>query len=223
MCVVMLDCDEREPGGLRKPCRKIVGMEVRYNTDGGHGEHREHVSHPPVKCIQRLLSLEVSDVLADEDILTFRDRDRVFLMGADGEVYAVAQGPVVGGGFQATGAGQAVRGDGQTGVGVVGTATSTAGYGGYFINTAAGGFALWADGPMQCKTLKILGGADLAEPFNRIREAIDLLYGQFVKFDFRNGELRRKYDAIKYNLQKVERILYDLTFDGRCAGESETV
>lgn len=64
------------------------------------------------------------------------------------------------------GGGQAVRGDAASGVGVVGTATSTAGYGGYFINTAAGGYALWADGPMQCKTLRILGGSDLAEPFD---------------------------------------------------------
>jgi predicted translin family RNA/ssDNA-binding protein len=44
-----------------------------------------------------------------------------------------------------------------------------------------------------------------------IHDAMEFLYGQFVKFDFRNGELRRKYDAMKYNLQKVERILYELT------------
>ncbi len=43
-----------------------------------------------------------------------------------------------------------------------------------------------------------------------IHTAIEEIYGQFVTFDFRNGELRRKYDSIKYNLQKVERILYDL-------------
>lgn len=47
-----------------------------------------------------------------------------------------------------------------------------------------------------------------------IKEALDTLYGEFVKFDFRNGDLRRKYDSIKYNLQKVERMLYDLTMNG---------
>jgi hypothetical protein len=66
----------------------------------------------------------------------------------------------------ASGSGEAVRGDSQSGVGVVGTTTSTAGYGGYFINTAAGGIALWADGLAQVKTLRILGGSDLAEPFD---------------------------------------------------------
>jgi predicted translin family RNA/ssDNA-binding protein len=54
----------------------------------------------------------------------------------------------------------------------------------------------------------------------RIHECMELLYGQFVKFDFRNGDLRRKYDSIKYNLQKVERILYDLTMDHRGPADS---
>lgn len=90
-----------------------------------------------------------------------------------------------------TGAGQAVRGDAQTGVGVVGTTTSTLGYGGYFINTAAGGLALWADGPMQCKTLKILGGADLAEPFDVAAGAEETKPGMVVVIDPEHpGDLR---------------------------------
>ena len=48
------------------------------------------------------------------------------------------------------------------------------------------------------------------EQVKQIRDFTDTLYGEFVKFDFRNGELRRKYDAMKYNLQKMERVLYDL-------------
>ncbi len=55
---------------------------------------------------------------------------------------------------------------------------------------------------------------DVAE-VQRIKECLDLLYGQFVTFDFRNGELRRKYDSIKYNLQKVENTLYDLSLSRR--------
>lgn len=54
-----------------------------------------------------------------------------------------------------------------------------------------------------------------------LHEAIERVYGQFVRFDFRNGELRRKYDAIKYNLQKVERILYDLNLDKRGFTEAQ--
>jgi predicted translin family RNA/ssDNA-binding protein len=51
----------------------------------------------------------------------------------------------------------------------------------------------------------------------RIHEAVEGLYGQFVRFDFRNGDLRRKYDSIKYNLQKVEQMLYDLSLSKRPA------
>ncbi len=48
---------------------------------------------------------------------------------------------------------------------IFGDSLSAAGYGGYFKNSA-GGTALWADGLAKVKTLQILGGADLAEPFN---------------------------------------------------------
>lgn len=44
----------------------------------------------------------------------------------------------------------------------------------------------------------------------KIRDIVDEIFGEFVKFNFRNGDLRRKYDAIKYNLQKIEKVLYDL-------------
>ena len=44
----------------------------------------------------------------------------------------------------------------------------------------------------------------------KIRETIDEIHGQFLKFDFRNGELRKKADSIKWNLKKVEEVLYDL-------------
>jgi translin len=47
------------------------------------------------------------------------------------------------------------------------------------------------------------------------REMIDGIYGQFVQFDFRNSELRKKYDSIKYNLQKVENVLYDMALNPR--------
>ncbi len=43
----------------------------------------------------------------------------------------------------------------------------------------------------------------------KIKEFVDYLFGKFLKFDFNNGELRRKYDAVKWNLNKIEGILYD--------------
>jgi len=48
--------------------------------------------------------------------------------------------------------------------------------------------------------------------FNKVKEIkefVDYLYGQFLQFNFSNGELRKKYDSIKWNLNKIEGILYD--------------
>ena len=44
-----------------------------------------------------------------------------------------------------------------------------------------------------------------------IRNTVDEILGAFLQFDLKNGELRRKYDAIKWNLAKIERVLYDIT------------
>lgn len=44
----------------------------------------------------------------------------------------------------------------------------------------------------------------------RVRELLDALLGELLQFDFRNGELRRKYDGVKYSVQKVEQLLYEL-------------
>ena len=49
--------------------------------------------------------------------------------------------------------------------GVYGFNSNASGYGGTFRNTG-GGVALFADGLAQVRTLQILGGADLAEPFD---------------------------------------------------------
>jgi predicted translin family RNA/ssDNA-binding protein len=41
----------------------------------------------------------------------------------------------------------------------------------------------------------------------KIRVFLDELYGGLLSFDFRNGELRKKTDAVRWNLQKVEELL----------------
>jgi predicted translin family RNA/ssDNA-binding protein len=61
-----------------------------------------------------------------------------------------------------------------------------------------------------CRRAVILATKKQVVDVEQIHQAVESIYGQFVKFDFRNGDLRRKYDAIKYNLQKVENVLYDL-------------
>ncbi|EEH58942.1 uncharacterized protein MICPUCDRAFT_25708, partial [Micromonas pusilla CCMP1545] len=51
---------------------------------------------------------------------------------------------------------------------------------------------------------------DVAE-VRKCRDVVDALMGIFLKFDFRNGALRKKYDALKYTLKKMENTLYELS------------
>lgn len=44
----------------------------------------------------------------------------------------------------------------------------------------------------------------------KIRDVVDEIYVFFCSLDMRNGELRKKADAIKWNLKKIEEVLYDL-------------
>lgn len=44
----------------------------------------------------------------------------------------------------------------------------------------------------------------------KIRETLDELYTELSKFDFKNGELRRKYDGIKYDLKKMDDLVFEL-------------
>ena len=43
-----------------------------------------------------------------------------------------------------------------------------------------------------------------------LRQFVDTIYGEFLKFEFRNGDLRRKSDQIKWNLHKIEDTMYDV-------------
>jgi predicted translin family RNA/ssDNA-binding protein len=45
------------------------------------------------------------------------------------------------------------------------------------------------------------------EDVKQIRTFLEELYGSFLQFNFRNGELRKKTDAIRWHLQKVEELL----------------
>lgn len=44
----------------------------------------------------------------------------------------------------------------------------------------------------------------------KIRELVTEIYGEFLKLDLRNGELRKKADSIKWNLKKLEEIALDV-------------
>jgi len=45
----------------------------------------------------------------------------------------------------------------------------------------------------------------------KTRDIIENIFGELVQFDFRNSDLRRKYDSVKYNLKKVENLLCELS------------
>ncbi len=48
----------------------------------------------------------------------------------------------------------------------------------------------------------------------RIKGMVDEIYGELMQFNFRNGELRKKYDSVKWNLKKIEDVFYDLSIRG---------
>ena len=48
----------------------------------------------------------------------------------------------------------------------------------------------------------------------RIRDFVEQLWGEMLHFNFRNGELRKKFDGIKYDLKKLEDLVLNLTLRG---------
>ncbi len=44
----------------------------------------------------------------------------------------------------------------------------------------------------------------------KIRDEVDVIYGELLKFDFRENEIRRKVDGVKYELRKLEDLVLDL-------------
>lgn len=59
-----------------------------------------------------------------------------------------------------------------------------------------------------------------AEAVKKCGEIVDALMGIFLKFDFRNGSLRKKYDSLKYTLKKVENTLYEMSLTSAAAKRS---
>jgi len=46
--------------------------------------------------------------------------------------------------------------------------------------------------------------------FEKIKDFVEDLYGEFLKFDLRNGNLRKKYDSLKWNIKRLEEVWYDI-------------
>jgi len=45
----------------------------------------------------------------------------------------------------------------------------------------------------------------------RIKSAVEEIYGEFLKFDLRNGPLRKKADSLKWNLKKLEELALSIS------------
>jgi predicted translin family RNA/ssDNA-binding protein len=46
-----------------------------------------------------------------------------------------------------------------------------------------------------------------------IKEFLNELHSSYQLFNFKNDNLRRKFDSIKYDIKKIEEIVYDLTIN----------
>lgn len=44
----------------------------------------------------------------------------------------------------------------------------------------------------------------------KIKDFVSTIHNEFLNFDLRNSELRKKSDSIKWNMKKIEEVLYDL-------------
>lgn len=60
-----------------------------------------------------------------------------------------------------------------------------------------------------------LAGKGKVDEVIKIKNLVDGIYGELLKFDFREQEIRRKFDSIKYDLRKLEDLVLDLKLKGR--------
>ena len=49
----------------------------------------------------------------------------------------------------------------------------------------------------------------------KIKNLVEEIHGEFLKFNLRNGELRKKSDSIKWNLNKLEDLMLSLKLNKR--------
>jgi translin len=69
-------------------------------------------------------------------------------------------------------------------------------------------------GELVRKAVFLAGKGQVAKVL-KIKEEVDSIYGELLKFDFRSNDIRRKVDAVKYDLRKLEDLVLDLKLKGR--------
>ncbi len=60
-----------------------------------------------------------------------------------------------------------------------------------------------------------LAGKGVFKKVVLIRDAVNEIYGELLKFDFRDSDMRRKFDSVKYDLKKLEDLVLDLKLKGK--------
>lgn len=48
-----------------------------------------------------------------------------------------------------------------------------------------------------------------------IRDIVSEIFGELLKFDFRDNDMRRKFDSVKYDLKKLEDLCLELKLKGK--------
>jgi translin len=69
-------------------------------------------------------------------------------------------------------------------------------------------------GELGRKAVQLAGKGDFNDVV-AVRDAISEIYGELLKFDFRDNELRRKFDNVKYDLKKMEDLVLELKLKGK--------
>jgi len=69
-------------------------------------------------------------------------------------------------------------------------------------------------GELGRKAVQLAGKGNFKKVVN-IRDTVSEIYGELLKFDFRESEQRRKFDSVKYDLKKLEDLVLDLKLKGK--------
>lgn len=61
------------------------------------------------------------------------------------------------------------------------------------------------------------------EAVQSCRDLVEEIFGRFLQFDLRNGNIRKKFDSLKYTLKTLERTLYELSLTNALRFEPQEV
>ena len=69
-------------------------------------------------------------------------------------------------------------------------------------------------GELGRKAVQLAGKGDFKKVVG-IRDAVSEIYGALLKFDFRDNEMRKSFDRVKYDLKKLEDLVLELKLKGK--------